>query len=101
MVAESKMPVVYQVPDDMDAAQMVAIRLDLEKLAEGDENVVIDLRKVTFIDSSGIGGIVFLYKRLVQQGRRLTVSNLEGQPLQMFNYLRLTELLMPLTEEAA
>lgn len=87
------MPVTYKMADDMDADFMASIRLDLEKLADGDEDVVLDVSDVTFIDSSGIGGTVFLYKRLATQGRKLKLRGLAGQPLQMLRYLRLTELL--------
>jgi anti-sigma B factor antagonist len=85
---------VYRITEDMDSALMASLRVDLEKLAEGEGDVEMDLKHVSFIDSSGIGGIVFLYKRLAQQGRKLMVVNLSGQPLQMFNYLRLTELVV-------
>jgi anti-sigma B factor antagonist len=88
------MPTIYHVSGDMDAGLMVSLRADLELLAQGDGNVEIDMKNVSFIDSSGIGGLVFLYKRLVKQGRSLTVKNVNSQPLQMFNYLQLTELLM-------
>lgn len=88
------MPTIYHVSGDMDAGLMVSLRADLELLAQGDGDVMIDMKNVTFIDSSGIGGLVFLYKRLVKQGRGLAVKNLNSQPLQMFNYLQLTDLLM-------
>ena len=84
----------------MDAAAMAAIRPQFEALAQGAEDVELDLSKVSFIDSSGIGGIVFLYKRLVAAGRRLTVRGLGGQPLQMFKYLRITDMLAPGAAEA-
>ena len=87
------MSTIYHVSGDMDAGVMVALRVDLEHLAQGDGDVVIDMKNVAFIDSSGIGGLVFLYKRLVKQGRGLSIVNLNSQPLQMFNYLKLTELL--------
>ena len=96
------MPVTYKVADDMDADFMASIRDELENLANGDDHVVLDVSDVTFIDSSGIGGMVFLYKRLATQGRRLMLAGLAGQPLQMLKYLRLTELLAPsLDGEAA
>ena len=44
---------------------------------------------MTFIDSSGIGAIVFLFKRLAARRARLVVTGLGGQPLQMFKLLRL------------
>ncbi len=86
------MPIIYHVSGDMDAGMMISLRADLEKLALSDGDVEFDMSNVSFIDSSGIGGIVFLYKRLAKQGRRMVVSNLSSQPLQMFNYLKLTEL---------
>jgi anti-sigma B factor antagonist len=92
------MSTIYHVSGDMDAGLMVSLRADLELLAQGDGDVVIDMKNVTFIDSSGIGGLVFLYKRLVKQGRGLSVKNVNSQPLQMFNYLQLTELLIRPTE---
>ena len=96
------MPVTYRVADDMDAEFMDLIRTDLDRLATSEDNVVLDVSNVTFIDSSGIGGMVFLYKRLATQGRKLQLDGLSGQPLQMLKYLRLTELLMPsLPGEAA
>lgn len=87
------MSTTYHVSGDMDAGLMVTLRVDLEQLSQGDGDVVIDMKNVSFIDSSGIGGLVFLYKRLVKQGRSLTVINLDSQPLQMFKYLQLTDLL--------
>ena len=87
------MPVTYKMADDMDADFMASIRTDLESLANSDDDVVLDVSDVTFIDSSGIGGTVFLYKRLATQGRKLRLQGLGGQPLQMLRYLRLTELL--------
>ena len=96
------MPVTYKVADDMDADFMASIRDELEMLANGDDHVVLDVSAVTFIDSSGIGGMVFLYKRLATQGRKLMLHGLGGQPLQMLKYLRLNELLAPsLDGEAA
>jgi len=87
------MPTTFKMTDDMDAAFLTAIRDDLERLSTADQDVVLDVSDVTFIDSSGIGGIVFLYKRLATQGHKLRLQGLSGQPLQMLKYLRLTELL--------
>ncbi|MBY0610790.1 MAG: STAS domain-containing protein [Beijerinckiaceae bacterium] len=88
------MPVTFKVADDMDADYMASIRPDLDRLANSDDDVVLDVADVTFIDSSGIGGMVFLYKRLATRGRKLRLDGLTGQPLQMLQYLRLTELLL-------
>ena len=44
---------------------------------------------VTFIDSSGVGALVFLYKRLVTQGRDMVLVGLQGQPRDMLRLLRI------------
>ncbi|MBJ7538258.1 STAS domain-containing protein [Marinomonas transparens] len=54
-----------------------------------DCNIVFDLSQVTFIDSSGIGVIVYLFKRLREQGRELILVGLSGQPKELMSLLRI------------
>lgn len=63
-----------------------------EQLAECGEDVAIDMSDVGFIDSSGVGAIVFLYKRLLEGKHKLRLEKLTGQPLQLLTYLRLNDL---------
>lgn len=84
----------YKLPEDLDAATMVQLKPEFEKLAQMQSDVVLEMEKVSFIDSSGIGGIVYLYKRLVAAGYRLTISGAHEQPLQLLTHLRLTDLLL-------
>lgn len=53
------------------------------------QDVEVDLSNVTFLDSSGIGAIVYLYKRLVANNRRMRIENVTGQPLEIFTLLRI------------
>ena len=67
---------------------------------------VIDLRGVTFIDSSGIGAIVFLFKRLRAANRELMLVGVHGQVRELIELLRVdhalpVELLDPAAGEAA
>jgi anti-sigma B factor antagonist len=41
------------------------------------------------VDSSGLGILVFLHKRLVSNGHKLKIMGLKGQPLQLFTNLHL------------
>ena len=52
-------------------------------------DVVVDMTGVTFIDSSGIGAIVFLYKRLYATSRKLSIVGLNKQPQDMISLLRI------------
>lgn len=53
------------------------------------QDIEVDLSKVTFLDSSGIGAIVYLYKRLITNNRNMRIENVAGQPLEIFNLLRI------------
>lgn len=82
-----------RIETDMDAERVGALRAEFETLAEAGEDVVLDLGRVRFIDSSGIGAIVFLFKRLTARERKLSVTNVQGQPMRLFVQLGLTFLL--------
>ncbi|KII79394.1 STAS domain-containing protein [Vibrio renipiscarius] len=53
--------------------------------------IEIDLTHVGFLDSSGIGAIVYLYKRLVERQRNMRIENATGQPLEIINLLRINQ----------
>jgi anti-anti-sigma factor len=78
-----------EISDDLDAAYVSRVRPFIERLAGADEDVILDLAKVEFVDSSGLGALVFLHKRLVSNGHKLKVVGLRGQPLQLFTNLHL------------
>lgn len=81
---------VFPVKGDFDAAAVRDLRPKLDHVVDHEEGkVVLDLTDVSFIDSSGIGAVVFLYKRLVAKGREFAVRGLNGQPKELFAYLRI------------
>lgn len=82
-----------KIDQDMDAITMAEMRDTFDALADANENVEIDMAAVEFIDSSGVGGLVFLYKRLLANGHKLTVVNVGGQPLRLLNHLRMQGLI--------
>ena len=76
---------------EFDALACKQIRPEFELVANDSnrKNVILDLSQVTFLDSSGIGAIVFLFKRLRVQGYELTLSNVQGQPKELITLLRI------------
>jgi len=80
---------VIKLHDEFDADAVKAMKSDLEKYSVLSHNILIDLKNVSFIDSSGIGAIVFLYKRMVSKGQILSVVGLTKQPLELFQMLLL------------
>jgi anti-sigma B factor antagonist len=55
--------------------------------------VDVELSGLRLIDSSGVGAIVSLYKRMRAQGGVVTVKGLRDQPLAIFRLLRLDRVL--------
>ncbi len=82
----------HEIDDDLDAAYVSRVRPYIERLAQANEDVTLDFSKVEFVDSSGLGALVFLHKRLISSGHRLRVVGLRGQPLQLFTNLHLVPL---------
>jgi anti-sigma B factor antagonist len=77
-----------------DALCAPASRSALDSLVNDRRSpVAIDMSGVRLIDSSGIGAVVSLYKRVLAQGGQLSVRGLNGQPLAIFKLLRLDRLM--------
>lgn len=85
----------YRIEHDMDAERVTVLRAEFEALSLGDEDIAIDMDRVRFIDSSGVGALVFLFKRLRARDRNLLLLNAKGQPRRLFVQLRLTFLFGP------
>ena len=74
----------------LNASSANEFRASAEQVLSQRENeVTLKLHNVKEVDSSGIGAIVFLHRRLVLQGRRLQISGLSGQPLELARLVRL------------
>lgn len=81
---------VVRIDGPLDAASALEARQSFEAVIEaGSAPVDIDMTNTSFIDSSGVGAIVFIYKRLVLQGRTMTLQGLNGQPRELIGMLRL------------
>ncbi|MCB1425829.1 MAG: STAS domain-containing protein [Zhengella sp.] len=78
---------------DLDAARITVLRPEIDAIAAGDSDVTIDMSQCRFIDSSGVGAIVFLHKRMRSRGYRVRLSNLHGQPLKLLRHLGIAGLL--------
>lgn len=87
------MSVTFAIAGDFDAARVETLRGELDSLAVGDHDLVVDLSQSRFLDSSGVGAIVFLYKRLRARGYALRLAGAEGQPLKLLSHLGIAGLL--------
>ena len=70
-----------------DADAVSSMKDEIETYSHLSSNIIFDLEDVQFIDSSGIGAIVYLYKRMVVKEFTVSVSGLTQQPLELFHLL--------------
>jgi anti-anti-sigma factor len=93
---------VVAAPGRFDAETVAACRPALDELvAGGPAQVRLDLSRTISLDSSGIGAIVYLHKRLAAQGRRLVLAGLSGEPGNLLRSLRVDRLIPTETTPAA
>ena len=75
---------------ELDAITVSDLRSDLDRLlARRPGRIEVDLSRLRMVDSSGVGALVSLYKRVRAQGGHVKVTGLQDQPLAIFKLLRL------------
>jgi anti-sigma B factor antagonist len=65
---------------EIDAHSAPALAGRFETLPAGDDDVVIDMSEVTFMDSSGLRVLIDLHERLAATSRRLVIGS-PSQPV--------------------
>jgi anti-anti-sigma regulatory factor len=79
------MPIQFKAPARFDATEVAYMRSEIERLAAASDHVVIDLARTEELDGSGVGAMVFAFKRLQARGLRLSIRNASGQPLNLLH----------------
>ncbi|GAA05152.1 STAS domain-containing protein [Photobacterium leiognathi] len=98
MFASSNSVIALALHDEFDAQRAKELEKEFDILSQTERmELVIDMTKVQFIDSCGIGAIVFLYKRLKSRGRRLRLLNVNGQPRELMQMLRIDKVIPLIT----
>lgn len=72
---------VFQPSNILDSASTASLSQDIENaLQAGVKQMLIDLQGVTFIDSSGLGGLVSSFKSVRSSGGTLSLCSINEQP---------------------
>ena len=80
----------------LDAVSTVEVRPIIEAVVNDQRRrVVVDLSALRLVDSSGVGAIVSIYKRIRHEGGEVAVTGATGQPLAIFRLLRLDRVFAP------
>lgn len=94
--SEEASSLVLRIEGELDAVSVPELRHAIEQIVSAKAmNVVVDLSGLRLIDSSGVGAIVSLYKRVRTYGGEASVRGLRDQPLAIFRLLRLDRVLTP------
>jgi len=87
---------------ELDAVSVSDLRPDLDKLVKGRPQIVeVDLSSLRMVDSSGVGALVSLYKRVRAQGGNVVIKGIRDQPLAIFQLLKLDRYMLRPEKKAA
>ncbi|PSU27207.1 anti-sigma factor antagonist [Photobacterium phosphoreum] len=82
--------IVLSINGDMDAAGCQNIQSTIDDvISKPHSHIDVDMENVAFLDSSGIGALVYLYKRLTEKQHSMQIKNAHGQPLSLLKLLRI------------
>ena len=82
--------VVAAIGGRLDAVRVPVISAEATSVPDGGATmVVLDLSGLEWIDSSGVGMLVTIYKKVKGNGGRVNVACLQRQPTEIFRLLRL------------
>jgi anti-anti-sigma factor len=76
---------------NLDAAGSREAQADIDDVISnyGHQEIEVDFSQVQFLDSSGVGAIVYMFKRLTERERNMRLENVSGQPLEIMQLLRI------------
>jgi anti-sigma B factor antagonist len=81
---------IFSLRGNLDALTAPSLKREIEGLMAARRiHVVFDLEKLDLIDSSGVGAIVSLFKRVRTLQGDVKIAHLTGQPQEIFKLLRL------------
>lgn len=91
VVSQSDSHLIIAFSGEMDAQGCSEVKPDIEALVTEPKalHILVDMDCVNFLDSSGIGAIVYLYKRVKSNGGSLSIEGANGQPLELMELLRI------------
>lgn len=90
IVDKNGVVIVFIKEERLDAHNSNDLKSAVKELFEsGKKNILVDLRDVRFIDSSGLGALVSGFKNAITQQGVLKLSTLQPQVKSMFELTRL------------
>ncbi|WP_058301387.1 STAS domain-containing protein [Gorillibacterium timonense] len=92
-VKESSDNYTIYVSGELDLAVSAEFRSEIEPLLTSDKEVVLDMADLTYIDSTGMGIIIFFLKARKEDGKALSVQNVPQKIKKLFDLTGITRFL--------
>jgi anti-sigma B factor antagonist len=81
---------VVEIPvEELDASNTAELRRDIAPVLEANTRLVIDLGRLRFVDSSGLGAILSCLRQLTAKGGDLKLSGMQEQVRAVFELVRM------------
>ena len=81
---------VVEIPvDELDASNTGELKHDIAPVLEANVKLVIDLSRLRFVDSSGLGAILSCLRQLSSKGGDLKLSGMQKQVRAVFELVRM------------
>jgi anti-sigma B factor antagonist len=90
--AEQEGVLIFKLKGSLDIGTVSGVKAGIDTLlATGQHKVVFDLGELDQIDSSGVGAIIAIFKRVKLNKGEMKIAQLVGQPKEIFMLLRLNQ----------
>lgn len=77
----------------LNTSNVKAFKLEIQPFLETEKHIVLDLSNLTFVDSSGLGALLFCLKRLNQHDGDLKLCNITKPVRVLFELVRLHQII--------
>lgn len=85
--------IVVAVVGEIDAYTAPKLREELLQHAEGNHTIIVNLKGVSYLDSTGLGVFVSLFKQLKKNGGELKLIHLSGRLTRLFQITGLSNIM--------
>lgn len=78
---------------DLDIASVDLFKSKIENIVDNVNSIVIDLAKLEFIDSTGVGSLIQVIRKLSEKNIDVKVINISSEVFEVLDLLGIPELL--------
>lgn len=79
---------ILKIKGGLDAAHTKEFKHQFQTYAEEYQNFIFDLSEMDFMDSTGFGTLVSVYKIMKEAGGNILIANLQNKPKMLFKITR-------------